>query len=188
MSIKLLVFDFDNTLCRYNFAVSVYSNSLMYPGKSYGQVAEILLETKKKEEVLSELFCNEKFISYLKQLIIKKKIRCAIASYGFKDAIYPVLLKYNLFSLFSEIYTPRDAGLEDGNDYTYVLSGKNFFLNRFMKKYKVINPSYVMLLDDATANINYAKKYNYNTVHSAKSGLTNHDAQLIQKFVDTPIQ
>lgn len=142
--IKMVVWDFDNTITRYHTSVG----DIIY------NVNDVVKD-------------NELFVKTIDLLLDKKK-QIAIASYGYKSVILLVMKSVfghrNPFNEYNVI-TPQDIDSRWKEGYYPPLGfNKNNMLNLLAVRYQY-QPNDIVLLDDSSQNIVNAKQSKFSTMH-----------------------
>lgn len=180
---KVIAFDFDNTLTRFNVSMTVmglHETGIDDPV----MIASILEQRYGLDGIFCDLMSNIYFINYLKQLKLKGLIY-VIVTYGYKKIIELLLKKRGIYDIFSAIYSPETFGLKESYDWCQQLSGKNKMLEKVKADFNITDNKKILLIDDSDRNIDYAKQANYSVLHVVRyDGLCMEDVDDINKFIE----
>ena len=170
-----LVFDFDNTITKFQLIINIPFESI----SNYKSYVD-----QRTEDILSDLFKYSKFINNLRKFKNKGNY-IGIASYGYKDVIKYVLDKFNLRDIFNDyILTPADFGLKEAVSATIQLDGKNKMIKTFQQQWNIMDKHKIMLVDDSEPNILRALKEGFYAIKSNEYGLIKENQDVLNKFMN----
>lgn len=176
---KLIIFDFDNTLCNINTFVSkIKLEDINKNNKTiivHGIIKHISSLFNDYND-LTRIFANLKNIG----------VKLSIASFGNLDVISKIL-EIAFPNLFDYILTPDNIDKETNmhiiKNSRYIVDlncskmyGKNIMIQTIMKKCNITNPTNVLFLDDDYNNVNCSLSMEIDSYNNTIFGIT---AQLL---------
>ena len=182
--VKIVAFDFDNTLTKFNVSSNVIV--LQDGGINDVNMTVSILEMKYGlNNIFSDLVNNMYFANYLR-LEKSKDTIFVIVTYGYKEVIELLLKRRGIIDIFSAIYTPIDFGLLEGYDHFKRLNGKNKMLEKAKQDYgNKINNKDILLVDDNKKNIDSGIQCGYSTLYViSNDGINFDNFDVIKKFIN----
>lgn len=186
---KIVVFDFDGTLTRFNIPAelsrikSMFRTSKNDPFMVVDNALKYMVKNIGLDKIYSELVIDKSFLDLINNMK-NQDIRVIIMSYGYNDIIKKLLEAKGYTDLFELVITPADFNLKEGYDQTEKLDGKNVMLNRVSKVYGVRKEN-IILIDDSFENVKRACQKGYKILHvDSGNGLTLNMLKMIADFVD----
>ena len=176
---KLIIFDFDNTLCNINtFVLKIKLEDINKNNKTiivHGIIKHISSLFNDYND-LTRIFANLKNIG----------VKLSIASFGNLDVISKIL-EIAFPNLFDYILTPDNIDKETNmhiiKNSRYIVDlncskmyGKNIMIQTIMKKCNITNPTNVLFLDDDYNNVNCSLSMEIDSYNNTIFGIT---AQLL---------
>ena len=180
---KIVAFDFDNTLTKFN----VSSNVMVLQNSGVNDVNMIISILEMKyglNNIFSDLMNNMYFANYLR---LEKKIGTifVIVTYGYKEVIKALLKRRGIYDIFSAIYTPIDFGLSEGYDHFKSLNGKNRMLEKAKHDFNnTVKNDKILLIDDNKKNVDSANYCGYKTIYViSNDGINFDNIDSIEEFI-----
>jgi len=175
---KIVVFDFDYTLSKYDLSTEVAMNIGIMDDMDF-TIRNVL----KFRDYLSPLFRNKEFINFLKKTK-SDNVKYYIVSYGLHDMIDYVIKENNFDDIFTDIYTSKIFDLEENHEFVDLLDGKNRFFKKIMREENMTDKKNILFFDDNPKNYEKAILGGYNAVKvNPNTGLTMKNFKDIKEFL-----
>jgi HAD superfamily phosphatase (TIGR01681 family) len=173
---KIVIFDFDNTLCNINLYTSFVK-------------LDDINETNKtimiNNNIISiyNIFNDFHDISKIFMDLKKREIKLVIASFG-DIKIITKIINTAFPNIFDYILTPDNINNEVPNKYIITIFrhiidpqcpkfyGKNIMIKKIMQKFNFYDPSKILFFDDDYSNFTCATYLNINAYNNTKKGVT----------------
>jgi len=183
MIYNIIIFDFDNTLCRINIhLLQVTTYDIDDKNKT--------IKINNKIIPLKELFNNYDELLTTLQTIKNQGTKLCIASFGNIDNINKII---NIMfpNIFDYVLTSDNINKE-ANQYVFMIArhiidlscpsfyGKNIMIRTIMKKFNINDPRTVLFFDDDSSNTICAKKINIRSHNNINTGI---NSDIIKKLI-----